>query len=1398
MALRVLPSVVAKVVGIVVSSAMAATVLAAAPGAARPAAAEPSLDTSTEDGALRAARDSGEPVEVSGLRTTTRRVFAEPSGVLRMEQSLRPRWVRQDDAWVGVDPTLRREPDGTVGPVASVLGLRFSGGGQERPLAEISDGGQSMAFNWPGTLPEPRLDGDTASYPEVLPGVDLQVRADIEGFVWALVVKTPEAAENPELRRITLGTSGRGMSVRENPHGGVDVLDASGGLVLVAATPIMWDSSDTAASGTPERLRASGEVPPRLEGPAVGARRQAVEVDVGAGELSVIPDQAMLGDPATKFPVVIDPPFTVGRVAWAKVSSGFPDQEYPNGGIDGPYGEAGHAGDASQKWRTFYRFNIYPTLHGKQILSSYFHIYVSHSWSCEDREVQAWRTGGFSSGTNWSNQPAWQDYLASVNTAKGYNSSCPGGSIKFNVKDAVSAAAAGRWSTLTLGVKAEDETDNYAWKKFKSTYDLTKIVTEYNSVPRQPALSDMRTQPGGWCSGGSLDKPIPINKTNPTVYARLFDADSTVKGLFEIREYDPAVADPLRASWTSPLNSTNREHQWQVPTGSLVDGKVYRLNVKAIDEHGAASAFSLHCWIKIDTTNPQRPPSVTSTDYPSIEQLPEGNEGAGHPGRFVLAANGDTDVTAFRYGLDDPDCSQGPVNASTPGGTQTVLATPRAVGPRVMYAASVDAAGNWSDCVAVYTFEVKSGAAPVSHFKFDENTGTAAQDAKATGRTATLAGGAGWAAGRVDGAVSLNGTTAYAATSGPVADTSKAFTISAWVRLTKKDANYTALSQAGSVNSGFQLYYSSSYDRWIFNRHGTDSQNSAITRAIGSRTPDVNAWTHLLGVYDPGDKQIRLYVNGRLEGWAAFTTPWNATGGLQIGRLKYNGAFGENFPGQVDNVRIWQRVVVESALEPEAYFQLDEENGAPPQDLIYEGRTLTLGTGAIQADNAKYGRGLTLNGTGNAHATTPTEAVRTDQAFSVSAWVKLTNKNVNMSMLSQAGTRASGFQLYYSKSSDRWIFNRHVSDTDDTQIIRATSTTVPTLSWTHLLGVHDPVAKQIRLYVDGRLEASVAFTTPWHASGQLQVGRSRWNGAWQENLNGGIDEVKVWDYAIDDDPYRETGPPTGTQDPADPQSKSEIWREANLPVQLTGHWKLNPPESGPGDGTAPSEHGNTKPLTLQGGAQLLADDQVFWTADGMGFLNLDGVDDQTVGPPGLLRTDRSFSVAAWVRVTNVPESWSVTKPGATVLSQDGAVNSGFKLYAARYNTTDVCDPEETECFRWTFSANSTDDNTVKVYRAQSSDVVQYEPTHLAGVYDMSDRQMRLYVNGQLVRSAQVPFTTAWAAMQQFRIGTGKYKGSFANDFFPGQVDEVSLYAGVLTREDVLQVMSAAYPIDMVH
>lgn len=122
------------------------------------------------------AKHTGKPVEILERRTETTEYFANPSGTYTMRQYTVPVRVQRGKAWVPVDLTLQREPDGGVRSKAGPVDLTFSGGGNG-DVVRVRDHGREFTLTWPKPLPEPRLDGDSVVYPEVLPGIDLRVTA---------------------------------------------------------------------------------------------------------------------------------------------------------------------------------------------------------------------------------------------------------------------------------------------------------------------------------------------------------------------------------------------------------------------------------------------------------------------------------------------------------------------------------------------------------------------------------------------------------------------------------------------------------------------------------------------------------------------------------------------------------------------------------------------------------------------------------------------------------------------------------------------------------------------------------------------------------------------------------------------------------------------------------------------------------------------------------------------------------------------------------------------------------------------------------------------------------------------------------------------------------------------
>jgi hypothetical protein len=58
-------------------------------------------------------------------------------------------------------------------------------------------------------------------------------------------------------------------------------------------------------------------------------------------------------------------------------------------------------------------------------------------------------------------------------------------------------------------------------------------------------------------------------------------------------------------------------------------------------------------------------------------------------------------------------------------------------------------------------------------------------------------------------------------------------------------------------------------------------------------------------VYDSSAKTIALYINGALQQSVSFTSAWNGTGSLLVGRGKFSGNSTDYLNGVVDNARVY-------------------------------------------------------------------------------------------------------------------------------------------------------------------------------------------------------------------------------------------------------------------------------------------------------------------------------------------------------------------------------------------------------------------------------------------------------------------------------------------------------------
>ncbi|MFJ6833638.1 LamG-like jellyroll fold domain-containing protein [Streptomyces sp. NPDC091209] len=288
---------------------------------------------------------------------------------------------------------------------------------------------------------------------------------------------------------------------------------------------------------------------------------------------------------------------------------------------------------------------------------------------------------------------------------------------------------------------------------------------------------------------------------------------------------------------------------------------------------------------------------------------------------------------------------------------------------------------------------------------------------------------------------------------------------------------------------------------------------------------------------------------------------WYAGGSVQIGASAYQGVPTSFFPGQIDDVRLYDRPVSAGEVR-ELYktrplvkgrWKLDSASGSPltsPDDLptAADRHPLTLGGNAAVdvSGNSTYvgtGGGLLLDGNGD-YAATATSPMHTNTGFTVAAWVTTAARPQQpVTVLSQAGVNNNGFVVRYvpdpppagetDSISGHWQLVMSDADSTTATSVSAEHTNFQNnTSWNHLAVVYDAFNDQMSLYVDGLRRQTLCAdddddgtpnvptctekvswnsnVTSFDATKGLQLGRVKTGSStWGEYWPGAIDDVWV-------------------------------------------------------------------------------------------------------------------------------------------------------------------------------------------------------------------------------------------------------------------------------------------------
>ncbi|MGX2993300.1 DNRLRE domain-containing protein [Streptomyces sp. JNUCC 64] len=464
---------------------------------------------------------------------------------------------------------------------------------------------------------------------------------------------------------------------------------------------------------------------PSLNGPSPDSRGEVIESDLTDGVWTLTPDQEFLTDPATVYPVFVDPSVTKPMDGWTTAYNRHPNATFYNGkGFNKGGTHDARVGFESETWgtsRSFFNLELGDHLKGATMVKAEFRLLATYSWSCSPRSMSVHVTRKVKARTNWRNAPKLHNgnKLTGKSFAHGWKAAqCPDDHVKFNVRNAVQKKVNKGADTITFGLRARDEDSQYAWKKFRANGGHPpSLYLVYNRPPTKPTKLDLL--PDAKCTSSA--PYVRMGSGSVQFSARSTDKDGNLHALnFDLwptGRWDQ-TGDLLGA--TGKVTVGNDIHAASkttdpFPTSKLTNGTLYSWRVRAEDKADGRVGKSSYapaktpCRFVLDTSKP-RPPRVTSTDFPdgNEEENGFGSEGEdaiwskkkfGTPGSFTFRALS-TDVVRYEYGFNSPVYT-GSINR-TAGAAVTVSAVfdnakPPTAGPNVLHVRVVDGAGNVSE-----------------------------------------------------------------------------------------------------------------------------------------------------------------------------------------------------------------------------------------------------------------------------------------------------------------------------------------------------------------------------------------------------------------------------------------------------------------------------------------------------------------------------------------------------------------------------------------------------------------------------------------------------------------------------------------------------------------------------
>ncbi|MEM6799272.1 MAG: LamG domain-containing protein, partial [Planctomycetota bacterium] len=420
----------------------------------------------------------------------------------------------------------------------------------------------------------------------------------------------------------------------------------------------------------------------------------------------------------------------------------------------------------------------------------------------------------------------------------------------------------------------------------------------------------------------------------------------------------------------------------------------------------------------------------------------------------------------------------------------------------------------------------------VGHWKFDETSGTVAEDSSGSGNDGAYTGSPTLGANGVRGyAANLDGAADYVEVTGSdELNLQQSMTVACWAK--SDTATWNSSGFFVSKRSQFILHPNAGGTSIQFYVNDGGWQTALVTPSA------IDRWRHYAGVYDHVSGDLKIYIDGQLQATTnlgAGTTLSSDTGDLLIGKDE---SYSRYFDGSLDDVRLYNRALSDSEISElyglVGHYKLDETSGTVAADSSGLGNDATYTNGPTLGGTAVRGNGAAFNSSDtNDRVDLPHMVLDGKTTYSLAWWVKSESTGVQ-TILSGANASTSNAALL--------VFSD--DDTLETQVNGSANffsvDSIATGRWNHFVYQHDRITGVEKVHMNGQLVGSTSrtsTTTPFDIdSGGLMLVQEQDSvgGSFDTSqaLYGSLDDVRIYDRMLDD------------------AEVAEIYG-------LIGHWKLD-------------------------------------------------------------------------------------------------------------------------------------------------------------------------------------------------------------------------------------------------